>query len=100
MNVWGQKRPGVADPKEGGNGVLTLLDGVASKFSKMEAEARLQDETDQKKRLQKRLIFFSNIIVFGKGYTRQRFPMESMALVPWSPTSQKVPAPKSPRHGH
>merc|ERR1719265_716437 len=46
--TWDSSYTGVANPKEGGNGVLSLLDGVASKFSKMEAEARLQDETDQK----------------------------------------------------
>merc|ERR1719238_670779 len=46
--TWDSLYTGVANPKEGGNGVLALLDGVASKFSTMEAEARLQDETDQK----------------------------------------------------
>eukprot|EP00746_Dinoflagellata_sp_MGD_P162135 gnl/MRDRNA2_/MRDRNA2_89559_c0_seq1.p1 gnl/MRDRNA2_/MRDRNA2_89559_c0~~gnl/MRDRNA2_/MRDRNA2_89559_c0_seq1.p1 ORF type:complete len:716 (+),score=226.24 gnl/MRDRNA2_/MRDRNA2_89559_c0_seq1:81-2228(+) len=46
--TWDSSYTGVANPKEGGNGVLALLDGVASKFSTMEAEARLQDETDQK----------------------------------------------------
>merc|ERR1719281_1993152 len=46
--TWDSSYTGVADPKEGGNGVLALLDGVAAKFSTMESEARLQDETDQK----------------------------------------------------
>merc|ERR1719313_1065192 len=46
--TWSSSYTGVANPEEGGNGVLALLDGVASKFSTMEAEARLQDETDQK----------------------------------------------------
>lgn len=46
--TWDSSYTGVTDPKEGGNGVLALLDGVASKFSTMESEARLQDETDQK----------------------------------------------------
>jgi hypothetical protein len=44
---WDSSYTGAADPKEGGNGVLTILEGVATKFSKMEAEAKLQDETDQ-----------------------------------------------------
>merc|ERR1719321_1913597 len=47
-STWDSSYTGVADPKEGGNGVLTILEGVATKFSKMEAEAKLQDETDQK----------------------------------------------------
>merc|ERR1719506_1470945 len=46
--TWDSSYTGVTNPKEGGNGVLSLLDGVASKFSTMESEARLQDETDQK----------------------------------------------------
>merc|ERR1719235_3091343 len=46
--TWDSSYTGVANPEEGGNGVLALLDGVATKFSQMEAEARLQDETDQK----------------------------------------------------
>merc|ERR1719321_1753989 len=46
-STWDSSYTGVSDPKEGGNGVLTILDGVATKFSKMEAEAKLQDETDQ-----------------------------------------------------
>merc|ERR1719214_269389 len=45
---WDSSYTGVADPKEGGNGVLTILEGVAEKFSKMEAEAKLQDTIDQK----------------------------------------------------
>merc|ERR1719321_579162 len=45
-STWDSSYTGVSDPKEGGNGVLTILDGVATKFSKMEAEAKLQDETD------------------------------------------------------
>jgi len=47
-STWDSSYTGVTDPAEGGNGVLTILDGVATKFSKMEAEAKLQDETDQK----------------------------------------------------
>lgn len=47
-STWDSSYTGVTDPKEGGNGVLTILEGVATKFSKMEAEAKLQDETDQK----------------------------------------------------
>jgi len=46
-STWDSSYTGVADPKEGGNGVLTILEGVATKFSTMEAEAKLQDETDQ-----------------------------------------------------
>merc|ERR1719235_242454 len=47
-STWDSSYTGVADPKEGGNGVLTILEGVAEKFSAMEADAKLQDTTDQK----------------------------------------------------
>merc|ERR1719327_1899776 len=46
--TWDSSYTGVADPKNGGEGVLTLLDETLEKFSKMEADAKVQDETDQK----------------------------------------------------
>merc|ERR1719502_2374187 len=39
---------GVTDPKSGADGVLTLLDETMQKFSQMEADAKVSDETDQK----------------------------------------------------
>merc|ERR1719181_909692 len=46
--TWDSSYTGVADPKSGSDGVLALLDGVMQKFSAMEADAKVQDETDQK----------------------------------------------------
>merc|ERR550514_1856671 len=46
--TWDSSYTGVADPKNGGEGVLTLLDETMEKFSKMEADAKVTDETDQK----------------------------------------------------
>merc|ERR1719240_2357063 len=39
---------GVTDPKSGADGVLTLLNETMQKFSQMEADAKVSDETDQK----------------------------------------------------
>merc|ERR550537_1980516 len=39
---------GVSDPQSGADGVLNLLSDTAQKFSSMEADAKVQDETDQK----------------------------------------------------
>merc|ERR1719321_977574 len=47
-DTWDSSYTGVSDPKNGADGVLTLLDGVMGKFSAMEADAKAQDETDQK----------------------------------------------------
>merc|ERR1719313_622651 len=46
--TWDSSYTGVADPKNGADGVLALLDGVLQKFSAMEADAKVQDGTDQK----------------------------------------------------
>merc|ERR1719378_1228719 len=46
-DTWDSSYTGVTDPKSGADGVLALLDGVMGKFSAMEADAKLQDETDQ-----------------------------------------------------
>merc|ERR1719327_2137789 len=46
--TWDSSYTGVADPKNGGEGILTILDETMQKFSKMEADAKVQDETDQK----------------------------------------------------
>merc|ERR1719310_2313039 len=45
-DTWDSSYSGVADPS-GGDGVLSILDGVMQKFSAMEADAKVQDETDQ-----------------------------------------------------
>jgi len=47
-DTWDSSYTGVTDPKNGADGVLALLDGVMQKFSAMEADAKVQDETDQK----------------------------------------------------
>merc|ERR1719331_3347606 len=47
-DTWDSSYTGVSDPKSGADGVLTILDGVMEKFSQMEADAKVQDETDQK----------------------------------------------------
>jgi hypothetical protein len=47
-DTWDASYTGTQDPKSGADGVLSLLDGVMEKFSAMEADAKVQDETDQK----------------------------------------------------
>jgi len=47
-STWDSSYTGVTDPKNGADGVLALLDGVLQKFSAMEADAKVQDGTDQK----------------------------------------------------
>jgi len=47
-STWDSSYSGVTDPKSGADGVLTLLDETMQKFSKMEADAKVTDETDQK----------------------------------------------------
>merc|ERR1719487_1965063 len=47
-STWDSSYTGTADPKSGADGVLTLLDETMQKFSTMEAEAKVTDETDQK----------------------------------------------------
>merc|ERR1719271_1093398 len=47
-DTWDSSYTGVTDPESGADGVLALLDGVMQKFSAMEADAKVQDETDQK----------------------------------------------------
>merc|ERR1719456_1412850 len=46
-DTWDSSYTGVTDPENGADGVLALLDGVMGKFSAMEADAKVQDETDQ-----------------------------------------------------
>merc|ERR1719199_1300459 len=46
-DTWDSSYTGVTDPENGADGVLALLDGVSQKFSAMEADAKVQDETDQ-----------------------------------------------------
>merc|ERR1719408_233659 len=43
--TWDSSYTGVSDPKNGAEGVLTILDATMEKFSKMEADAKVQDET-------------------------------------------------------
>jgi len=47
-DTWDSSYTGVTDPENGADGVLALLDGVMQKFSAMEADAKVQDTTDQK----------------------------------------------------
>merc|ERR1719171_1182985 len=46
--TWDSSYTGVSDPNSGGEGILTILDETMQKFSKMEADAKVADETDQK----------------------------------------------------
>merc|ERR1719160_1395633 len=46
-DTWDASYTGTSDPKNGADGVLTILAGVMEKFSTMEADAKVQDETDQ-----------------------------------------------------
>jgi len=47
-DTWDSSYTGAADPKAGGEGVLAILDGVMQKFSQMEADSKVADETDGK----------------------------------------------------
>merc|ERR1719217_188821 len=47
-STWDSSYTGAADPQEGSNGILAILEGVATKFATMESDAKLQDTTDQK----------------------------------------------------
>merc|ERR1719235_2839295 len=47
-STWDSSYTGAADPQEGSNGILAILEGVATKFATMESDAKLQDATDQK----------------------------------------------------
>merc|ERR1719247_1913294 len=44
--TWDSSYTGVSDPNSGGEGILTILDETMQKFSKMEADAKVADETD------------------------------------------------------
>merc|ERR1719240_1153934 len=46
-DTWDSSYTGTSDPNNGADGVLTILDGCLQKFSTMEADAKVQDETDQ-----------------------------------------------------
>merc|ERR1719375_2738536 len=47
-STWDSSYTGTADPKSGADGILTILDETMQKFSRMEADAKVTDETDQK----------------------------------------------------
>merc|ERR1719375_2350075 len=47
-STWDSSYSGTADPKSGSEGILTILDETMQKFGKMEADAKVTDETDQK----------------------------------------------------
>merc|ERR1719443_1915942 len=47
-STWDSSYTGTTDPKSGGDAVLTLLDETMQKFCRMEEEAKVNDETDQK----------------------------------------------------
>merc|ERR1719261_297419 len=46
--TWDASYTGTTDPKNGAEGILTILEETLQKFSKMSADAKVQDETDQK----------------------------------------------------
>merc|ERR1719454_1948904 len=46
--TWDSSYTGTSDPASGADGILTILDETIQKFSKMEADAKVTDETDQK----------------------------------------------------
>jgi len=46
-DTWDASYTGTADPENGADGVLSILAGVMEKFSTMEADAKVQDETAQ-----------------------------------------------------
>merc|ERR1719324_1308422 len=46
-DTWDASYTGTADPESGSDGVLSILAGVMEKFSTMEADAKVQDETAQ-----------------------------------------------------
>merc|ERR1719160_2295977 len=47
-STWDSSYTGTTDPKSGGDAVLTLLDETMQKFCRMEDDAKVNDETDQK----------------------------------------------------
>jgi len=47
-STWDSSYTGTSDPKNAGDGILTILSETGEKFAKMEADAKVQDETDQK----------------------------------------------------
>merc|ERR1719321_319263 len=47
-STWDSSYTGTTDPKSGADGVLKLLDETLQKFCRMEGEAKVNDETDQK----------------------------------------------------
>merc|ERR1719160_806828 len=47
-STWDSSYTGTSDPKAAGEGILAILDETMQKFSGMEADAKVADETDQK----------------------------------------------------
>merc|ERR1719443_1981430 len=47
-STWDSSYTGTTDPKSGSDAVLTLLDETMQKFCRMEDDAKVNDETDQK----------------------------------------------------
>merc|ERR1719236_320760 len=46
--TWDSSYTGAADPKAQPDGIISVMEEVASDFAKMEAETKAQEETDQK----------------------------------------------------
>merc|ERR1719453_1813260 len=46
--TWGSEYTGVADPDKQPGGIISVLEGVLSDFSKMEADTKSQEAQDQK----------------------------------------------------
>merc|ERR1719359_561294 len=46
--TWDSGYTGVADPKQGSAGIITILENVLSDFEKMEADTKAQEAVDQK----------------------------------------------------
>merc|ERR1719197_282803 len=47
-STWDSSYTGTSDPNSGGDAILSILEETSQKFSKMEADAKVADETDQK----------------------------------------------------
>ena len=48
-STWDSGYTGVADPKDQPGGIISVLEATASDFSKMEADTRAQEATDQER---------------------------------------------------
>jgi DNA repair exonuclease SbcCD ATPase subunit len=47
-STWDASYTGVMDPKDPGNGIVSVMEATSADFAKMEADTKVQEETDQK----------------------------------------------------